>query len=183
MEVSGDSVPLPCWGDIPEDISQTHHAPSSPGEGPGQDVRSSVGCQQSAGGKPPLSSDHLSLNPFLLQNKVVTVDGVRVKLQVRPETRWQVAGGGICPFSSPQPTGGLWPCPHPGLTSCGHIRGNNNFCLFDVCRERSSQAPSLLPKAARSACRQTVSLALLPCFPGLICSRRLDSPTPGLGRR
>lgn len=62
-----------------------------------QDVCCSVGC---LGSQPPLLSKS-TLCPFLFQNKVVTVDGVRVKLQVRRD--WRGRGVMVGPAPAPHP--------------------------------------------------------------------------------
>lgn len=79
----------------------------------------------------------LPLCPFLFQNKVVTVDGVRVKLQVRKEARgWGWGEGRSLPLLLTPTAGGLWPCHQPGVISCGARKTGNGFCLFDVCRKQ-----------------------------------------------
>ena len=86
-------------------------------------VQDSAGRRSQAAS--PALRTHLSLCPSLFQNKVVTVDGVRVKLQVRPAAgRAGVEGGGGSRIGAPAQalhplTRGLWPCPQPGVISCG----------------------------------------------------------------
>lgn len=70
-------------GDLAEDIFGAQHAPCRPGEGP----RENVGRARE-----PASPSLSTLCPFLFQNKVVTVDGVRVKLQVRESGGWDKRG-------------------------------------------------------------------------------------------
>jgi hypothetical protein len=72
MEGSSSRSPLLCW----LKMSQAHH--NAPLTG--------TGNWQNSGGQPPLPSHPIpTLCPFLFQNKVVTVDGARVKLQVQAE--------------------------------------------------------------------------------------------------
>lgn len=65
--------PLLYLGDLTEDVSGSPHRLQAWSE-------PSTGCRQTLG-----ASQHPlpTLCPFLFQNKVVTVDGARVKLQVR----------------------------------------------------------------------------------------------------
>lgn len=72
-------------------MSQAHNIACRPGERPEQDVDRPRG---------PANIPLPTLCPFLFQNKVVTVDGARVKLQVRAVAGM---GEGLALASQPEP--------------------------------------------------------------------------------
>ncbi|XP_074175444.1 ras-related protein Rab-37 isoform X4 [Rhinolophus sinicus] len=75
------------------------------------------------------------------RNKVVTVDGVRVKLQVRPEAAGEWGGWRGLPFLLTQTTGGLRPCPQPGIWDTA---GQERFRSVTHAYYRDAQALLLL---------------------------------------
>lgn len=141
------------WSHLAGDVSGAHATAPSPGERPGRDVCSSVGCQQSTGAKPPLPFTPPLALPFSLSEQ-----------------------GGDCGWSEGEAAGEIRGCrgggriegPAPALAAHPNRKRpaalpsawgdflwgpGKGFCLFDVCRKSSFRNPLFCQ--CSSKCLQT----------------------------